>query len=686
MRSKLFGNVAAFMSLGMFLIGCSESLVPEPSQPLEKDTDFYINVKIATPAEEETRADNTNTSANDYVNGTDEEQAINKILFVFYNSANQYVGNATYTPSGNQTAVDDKIAGSIETIMQFTVPVTVAAGSTKPAYVMAYVNPTLKAESDLFNDYEKALGAFRNLDDVLPSSKTNGHKGFTMNNSVHYEAEKNDELPTIAIPIKSTNDNNNQLFTSEADALASANPIVIYVERVVAKVTLNEGDNITESNNTVTAEDGVTTYTLNFEALGWGLSNLEKATFLVKNFRTDDVGNPTVFTSPMTFTNYQYGTLNGRLNSPSDPTKSLENPSWNFPGGNNNNDANWGISGHRTFWALSPTYYHKDDDGDNMVNIPSYADEIYNGTTVNDAKFPLKYRSYNDIYNVSGTKPVVGTYGKNIGDTQYTLEHTMQASMVTDFQKRAVTCAVVVGKYILKDGNTDVKYDNFYIRKIMTEDGAKTIIYPSDNDMKKAYLEKNNTIYIKDPADNSKWITVPYEIGEGGNEYFADFEIEHPFLDSPVPSRYVTLKLKDNVPANKYYYQNATGSAFVPVTSANVKAVNSDLYNNLVSLLGGIEMYYSGYAYFEVPVRHLWGRSNKNMGENEFAAQLGQYGIVRNHSYNIQVTGIEGIGVGISDPDAPIIPNVENDNYVVKTEIRVQRWRVVPTQSVTLKP
>lgn len=670
MRSKLFGNVAAFMSLGMFLIGCSESLVPEQSQPLERDTDFYINVQIATPAEEETRADDPNTLGSSYVNGLPEEQTINKILFVFYNSDYQYVGNATYTPTGDQTPETN--AGSIETIMSFTVPVSVAAGSTKPAYVMAYVNPTLKAETDLFNDYYTALGAFRELNDVLPSTDANGHRGFTMNNSVHYEAEKDDELPTIAIPIEDT-----QLFTSEEDAKASINPIVIYVERVVAKVTLDKEENIAESNNTVTAEDGVTTYTLNFEALGWGLSNLEKATFLIKNFRTEASGNPDTFDNPLIFTNYMYKDLNGRLNNRNDDSRSLTNPSWNFPGGNNNNDENWGISGHRTFWALSPTYYHDDD-----LYIPTYADDIYNGTIVNIRKSPLLYRRYNDIYNTGNKR--LGAYGKSIGDTQYTLEHTMQAGMVTNYQKRAVTCAVVVGKYTLKDGNTDVTYDNFYIRKIMTEDGAKTIIYPSDDDMKKAYLEKNTTIYIKDPANNTEYIPVPFETGEEGSEYFADFEIEHPFLDSPVPSRYVTLML-NNVPANKYYHQNATG-AFEPVTSANVKAINSDLYNNMIGQLGGIEKYYSGYAYFEVPVRHLWGRSNKNIDDNEFVAQLGQYGVVRNHSYNIKVTGIDGIGVGISDPGAPIIPNVENDNYVVKTEIRVQRWRVVPTQNVTLKP
>ena len=676
MKFNLFKNVAALLSLGILMTGCtSDSLMSEPETPVEKDTDFYINVKIATPAEQETRA-NDNFSAGDYVDGTADEQKIHEILFVFFNSDNQYVGNSTYIPTAEDVKPGD--GGSVETIMNITVPVTVAAGSTKPAYVMAYVNPTNRSKTDLLNDYFTALGAFRKLNDVVPTST---HNGYSMNNSVHYEQQKDTELPTIAVPIEE-----GQLFTSEDEAIANAAKaqVVIYVERVVAKVTLGKSETKTwyEKDNVVEDENS-RKYRLDFDVKGWGLSNLERNTFLVKNFREEAWGNPTDFDTPFSFSNFSWKDLNGRLT-----TGGLTSPSWNYPGNVENAD-NWAISGHRTFWALSPTYYPLDN-----VIIPSYADEIYDANKrVDENGSSLIYRSFNDIYKTTGT-PQIGTYGKNLKETQYTLEHTMQASMVTDFQKRAVTSAIVVGKYKLvdvTDGETGTEkvYDDFFMRKIVTEATTKYILYTSVEEMKKAYLASNITLFIKKEGVEGEYENIPFATPDGGTitTYFGDFIIEHPRQDitgSHIPSRYVTLMLKEGF-EHDYYYQDANGT-YEKVTEDNRAAINKSLYENMIGMLGGVEEYHSGYAYFEIPIRHLWGRDNKSIGDKDFEAKLGQYGIVRNHSYNIIVEGIQGIGIGISDPDAPIIPNTENDKYFVKTEIRVQRWRVVPAQNVVLRP
>lgn len=685
MKSKIFRHLALPMSLGILLSGCSaDNVMSELDKPVERDTDFYINVKIATPSEDGTRADgtptNTNTAAGDYVNGTADEQKIHKILFVFYNSAYEYVGNYTYDPAVGQTSVDSSTAGTIESIMNLTVPVSVAAGSTKPAYVIAYVNPTRKAENDLFNDFNTAIGAFRTLDDVREiKTGDKKHDGFSMNNSVHYEAENSNELPMIAVPIKEE-----QLFTSkeEAEKAVSSAPVVIYVERIVAKVTLGLEDNIPVEDNTI-SDDSETPagYTLDFNILGWGLSNLERYTFLIKNFRTDTDGNPESFDGLMEFNNFTYGTLDARLDDNSDPYKSLNNPHWNYPGNTTSSDDGWSNSGHRSFWALSPTYYP-----DNVA-IPKIADDIYYADNagedprVHQNESSLIYRSFNDIYNTGTTPMEIGKHGKGFGDSQYTLEHTMQAALITNYQKRAVTCAVVVGQYDLKKSDgTKVTYDNFYIRKKLSETGYVSVIYPSDKDMKTAYLNANSTIYVKNGND---YVAVK------GESYFGDFEIYHPRKDitgdSGVASRYVTIRLA-NIEGKEYYHLTSTG-AYEKIDSENLLAANQDLYTNMIGMLGGIEMYKDGYAYFEIPVKHLWARAgDKEIGDKDFHAKLGQYGIVRNHAYNLKVQKIKGIGTGISDPDAPIVPNYENDDYVVKTEIRVQRWRIVPTQNVTLRP
>lgn len=675
--------MAAFLSLGVLLGSCSESMVREPEAPLERDTNFYINVKIANPSETGTRADGDEDDPNSTI--AEAEQKIHKIMFVFYNESKQYVGNATYVNNAQQntefnvTTNDNPTQTNLETIMNLIVPVTVAKGSTKPAYVMAYVNPTDAATKDLFNELSEAVGSFRTLDQVIDHSPTSdddgesgddgdassaGHQGFAMNNSVHFDktGENINSKATVAVPIGAS------VYESIAEAQAG-NTVVIYVERVVAKVKMTKKNTISQNDNKASRTENnntTTNYILEFEPLGWGLSNLEKRTFIVKNYRSS--GNATSFESSMKINNAEYSTINGNLKDGNSNTVA-----WNDP------------DNHRSYWAISPTYFNDPT----TLKIPSNSDEIYtSGHPITDwddiANSSLIYRSFNDIYK-TGDNPGFGTYGNDFGSTAYTLEHTMRGSVVNDYQKRGLTCALVVGRYKLrKESETTAKYpdNNFYIRKQMSADGIVSTIFISDDDMKKAYLDKNKTVFKL--SDGGTYQPATFE------ENKADFEVKHPTPSilgdgNYVSSRYVTLVLKNTA---GYYYKS--GDTYKEITTAaDIQTVNKDLYENLLNEIGGVEMYKSGYAYFEIPIRHLWHPNPDEggiVGDKEFTVNTGFYGIVRNHSYTLNVTGIEGIGIGISDPDAPIIPNVENDNYAVKTEIRVLKWRIVPEQNVILRP
>lgn len=57
------------------------------------------------------------------------------------------------------------------------------------------------------------------------------------------------------------------------------------------------------------------------------------------------------------------------------------------------------------------------------------------------------------------------------------------------------------------------------------------------------------------------------------------------------------------------------------------------------------------------------------------------YGIVRNHVYNVNITGITGMGIGINDPDEPIIPidpkDPSNQQYYLHMSVKVNPWTVV---------
>lgn len=80
-----------------------------------------------------------------------------------------------------------------------------------------------------------------------------------------------------------------------------------------------------------------------------------------------------------------------------------------------------------------------------------------------------------------------------------------------------------------------------------------------------------------------------------------------------------------------------------------------------------------------------WGYYSKeiirrSVNDNDYCA------IVRNHVYRINITGISGMGVGIPDPDQPIInipnPSPLDQNYLLNMSVKVAAWRVVPAQDV----
>lgn len=74
-----------------------------------------------------------------------------------------------------------------------------------------------------------------------------------------------------------------------------------------------------------------------------------------------------------------------------------------------------------------------------------------------------------------------------------------------------------------------------------------------------------------------------------------------------------------------------------------------------------------GATYYYTPIEHL--------GD---AGKLGEYGIVRNHSYQVTIQNIKGFGTPVYNPDQKIDPMIpSDDNTYLAARINVLSWRVV---------
>ena len=76
--------------------------------------------------------------------------------------------------------------------------------------------------------------------------------------------------------------------------------------------------------------------------------------------------------------------------------------------------------------------------------------------------------------------------------------------------------------------------------------------------------------------------------------------------------------------------------------------------------------------------------NGRGLSINWPALRRGDLGVVRNHVYNIEITGVTGLGIGLENPDQPMVPPMDPDNYYIAARLNVLAWRVVPTQQVTL--
>ena len=96
--------------------------------------------------------------------------------------------------------------------------------------------------------------------------------------------------------------------------------------------------------------------------------------------------------------------------------------------------------------------------------------------------------------------------------------------------------------------------------------------------------------------------------------------------------------------------------------------------NAVLAAVEPAKIWKNGMTYYYSDVKHLGS-----------AGSVGEYGIIRNHSYQIAVNGIKGWGTPVYNPDSQVVPVKPTDKETyISAEINVLSWRVV-SYDVTLE-
>lgn len=220
-KNSLFMSVLA----SLFMLGCShEEIAPNGEDNGNGNGNSYMSINLVSSDATDSRA------STGYEDGEDAENKVTKVRFYFFNGTggaalvklkgDKYVNYYDWTPGqGDQTG--DKDDDDVESILSATIVINTAEQDKLPVMVAAVVNPTIT------DDISRGLSDLKaHVADYATNLLTTEGK-FVMYNAV-YAANNTDVSATSIKP--------ENLQSTEADA--KANPVKIYVERNVAKVSV----------------------------------------------------------------------------------------------------------------------------------------------------------------------------------------------------------------------------------------------------------------------------------------------------------------------------------------------------------------------------------------------------------------------------------------------------------------
>lgn len=698
-KSFMIMGLMGFLAAGMTSCSTDEVADLGGSKPLEEDQSFFANVAINSTIVSRAGALGDYTDGDPYDNsqdpnfdrGTKDENKVNSIYLVFYDADGNRV--ATTQVRKGLDWFEDSTKPNENKVWAGVVQIDLKRNSTKPASVIAFINPITETNFAFNPD-------FATIAEVEKQTRTDfltSNSSFAMSTSAYYDQTSGQKV--TATPIEEGKLFLTRLEAQDAlDADPSAAVVDIFVERYAAKVNFKLEDAV-EGNSLDTYKDGVATHKLEFVPEYWTVNAYESETYITKSFFRQDA------TGAMTNELLSYDGLNSVLNW-----------YWNSPA----------LS--RCYWGQSPAYYAQ--------KYPRVADDILDDLEDRAAqkgdyiyKDGLGYYSYNEMVelakgsNGKANAKVKALLGDEASDDPiYSRENTVAGSaLLKAFEdplaspKAAIASVVMVGHYKL-NGQELGEDDVFYIIGNATNgyellhDGNANAAYLDGKSTMSVYeyfmnaIHTQITIAKKETKDGEDVYTSVYnytddDYGFADADYQKYFQIVHPneavrTTDGTeenkivLDSRFVTIQLSDEAIKDGLYVC-FDGKAPELITDDNVAFINRQFF-----YAGGtVQGFKGGKAFFNIPIKHLgfYRNGNANAGmtgvERTFdweKVASGDFGLVRNHLYSITVDNIIGLGNGIPDPDDPIVPPTDPEEYYIGARIVVLNWAIVPEQHVTL--
>ena len=705
MKIKLF-LIAALA--GVALVGCNR----EPGLEDVKDGNkSYMGFTITTPPA--TKAENTGATGS-FQKGEDFENWINTIYFFFYKDG-AYISwgygevGTDFTPEDNTTEIEEILHdGSTEkngvVVMESTM--------TMPNQVLCVIN-------------SRNPSFYRNkpLADVLASLQTGSAESLTGNDveavralgkseiDFWYEAGSKPYFVMLTAPMKGKDKNGKDEIKyvtdipdgaiKETREAAKKNPVEVYVERMAARLEITNLASIVDGSGFVKVANlgddmkSGTDPEYDIKPIAWSVTAANQKGNILKKADLTWWNGTAEQKAPFAGGWLESGTS---VSNTAYPSENM------FP---------------RINWTLDPNY--DDPAVTNRNRYPHSARELFDSSEPNE----LRYYSANEVkdnyqdgatdnanakdvrqrYALENTFGKLGQNDPRIPGTMILLTAQAKKHGAAAFEDLYAYLGQVYnfGEYVDHlVGSLDANGFTFYLKDDMTEklsdfnfaDDTKpnykdpTTLFEVKKATKYINMFSNNEASYKDLTSTYSSVDPTKKMPELYNNWIIELEatIQPSAYDTGFPTiptfsasdargyadGYVTIVPKSGV---TLYLEDPAHVTDPTVTPACLTATPAQIAQAFLgSVIEPANRYEEGLMYYAIPIEHF-GKADDGADPKQLLD--GNYGVVRNNLYKVEIGKFNTLGHGIDDPDEPIVPGDRKKTLYIAAKINILSWQIV---------
>lgn len=622
-KKFLFGLLAS-----VAMVGCSDNNgLDDKENGLDgqKGTDAYLTVNIMD-ASSLTRA--TGGDPDSLRTGTSNEHLVTSADFYFYDEKGIYVSKANVWHDGRPNGPEDTPTDETYNVEFFGNSVVVLKGlknKTFPTYMVTILNaPTGFEPGATLDEMEKTLS----YASASNTSYQNGDK-FIMSTTSYKQ-----DLPYYFVTKVNAEDFNLEPVEDEFHA------IEVYVERLAAKVILKVDDS--EDSKLKPVKDMENVYEIEWTVAG-------------KDNKDESVSNETGIGAETLYVTF----LNWNLNATAKYSYMMKNIDTKWTNGYLG--FAWNISDlYRSYWGKSFNY--------GKSGYPASANDLTTtdaeGNVVAAPNEYLNYVSFKELGDDDEWREVA-----------YCAENTNEVEVLKDAFGSAVTSILLKAKI-----STDPKGDN--TPDLVSYQGM-------------LFKEADYLAYVLSRVQNVDGANVWYKVSSGPDVY-RQWDVDFVELQN-IGDAKTKVQLKKTLPAGKddlyrrYIVSNEAGkvdTTWISFDDDAIAGINDTLGNFNTNTGFDAIAYKGGLMYYNIPIEHLNNTNDyRDKKEHDLnSLREANYGVVRNHLYEVTINNLKNPGHGVFDPEEVIVPDAKDQNdslYYVGAKINILSWKIVK-QNVAL--